>query len=333
MSAALALGTAQLGIPGYGVSGPGGAMPRATALALLARARELGFAALDTAPHYGDAETLVGEHRGELGGSVRGAASRATGATSEAAVRVASGRSSAADCESALALLARTPAYLARLGSAGAARAVREGLERSLARLRAERVQALLVHVTEDLLGDAGPAAWGELERARADGRAEAIGAVAYGQDELERLLARYPLEVVQVPLSILDQRLVASGALARLAERGVRVHGRSVLLQGLLLMDPDELPRGLERAREPLARFRAFAAARGLAPLEAALGWALARPELELVAVGAHSLQELEQLAAASATRVAEAPELACADALVVDPARWPNAAVGAGR
>jgi aryl-alcohol dehydrogenase-like predicted oxidoreductase len=59
----LVLGTAALGLP-YGLASPGTAGPRLidepTAIALMRSAQDMGFAAFDTAPAYGEAEARIG---------------------------------------------------------------------------------------------------------------------------------------------------------------------------------------------------------------------------------------------------------------------------------
>ncbi len=290
----LGLGTAQFGLEGYGISSAGGRPTHAEAVEILTRARSFGFRAIDTGPHYGEAETIVGDL-----------------------------------AHADLAIVTRTPPFLGELGPDAAGRAVRDGFERSLAALSVDRVHGLLVHSTADLLGPCGTAIFRELERARESNCAARIGCVAYTADELDRLRARFPIEIVQVPLNVLDQRLIASGHLVDLAASGVEVHVRSVFLQGLLLMDPDALPPGMERARDPLSRFRRAADEHGWTPLEAALGFALARREIDVTVVGVQSLAHLDAIGWAAAEVSVDADaltELATTDPLVIDPTRWPK-------
>ena len=56
----------------------------------------------------------------------------------------------------------------------------------------------------------------------------------------------------MQVPFSLLDQRLLQDGSLARLKDLGVEIHARSLFLQGLLFMEP--LPEKLRDAAPLLA-------------------------------------------------------------------------------
>lgn len=48
-----------------------------------------------------------------------------------------------------------------------------------------------------------------------------------------------YPLQLVQLPANLLDQRFLRTGWLDRLQAMGCEIHVRSLFLQGLLLMQP----------------------------------------------------------------------------------------------
>ena len=62
-------------------------------------------------------------------------------------------------------------------------------------------------------------------------------------RQSLESILDLYDIDLVQLPLNILDRRLIDSDILARLKNRGVEIHVRSVFLQGLLLMPKNQIP------------------------------------------------------------------------------------------
>lgn len=201
---------------------------------------------------------------------------------------------------------------------------------RSLERLGVARAQALLVHAAEDLLGPDGRALWARLERLKAEGLFQSIGFSAHAEDDPSALARRYNPDVVQLPVSMLDQRLVADGTLERLAEQGVEVHLRSVFLKGLLFMEREALPPALAHAGPRLSRIRRMLAEAGADPLQAALSFALDRPEASAVIVGVASAAELRAVIAAShqpGPRLDWAA-LSLDDAVALDPRQWIGAA-----
>jgi aryl-alcohol dehydrogenase-like predicted oxidoreductase len=150
------------------------------------------------------------------------------------------------------------------------------------------------------------------------------IGASVYSPYEAEDLLEAYPLDVVQLPLNVFDQRAVEGGTLQRLAQVGVAVHARSLLLQGLLLMDPGTVPVGMGRFIPRLRRWHEACASAGSSPLAAALSFAAEQP-IEGLVVGVQSRAQLVECLAALERQVQlKWSSFSSADADLIDPRKW---------
>src|ERR1700742_2194797 len=106
---------------------------------------------------------------------------------------------------------------------------------RSLERLGLARADALIVDCAEDLLGPDGRQLWARLEKLKGEGLFRRIGVSAQGSDAPALIARRFRPDLIQLPCSLLDQRLVRDGTLATIAGRGVEVQIRSVFLNGLL--------------------------------------------------------------------------------------------------
>lgn len=283
----LALGTVQFGTA-YGISNPRGQVATADARAILEDAGARGLDLLDTAPGYGEAERVLGGLR---------------------------------PLTDRFGIVTKT----ARLAGAGVDGVVARARE-SLKKLGRERAEGLLVHRAGDLCDPEGAALWRALLELRDGGLYDRIGISAYAEDDPLDLARRFRPELMQIPLSVLDQRLVRDGTLSRLADLGVEVHVRSIFLQGLVFLDPARLPARLAHAA-PLLRDRARRIAEGgTSPLTAALHFALARPDVARIVVGVTSLAEWREVAGAAQ---GPAPDLdwdalAIDDVRVLNPAGW---------
>ena len=281
----IALGTAQLGFE-YGIANTAGRVSRDEAARILDTAERGGVRLLDTAPAYGDSEEVLG---------ALGAAGRFAIATKTV-----------------------------RLGMKGAA-GVEEAFTRSLEKLRTGSVHTLFVHAAADLAGTAGRALAECLRSLRAAGRVERLGVSVYSAAELARALTVLDVNAVQVPVNVLDQRLVADGTLERLKARGIEIHARSAFLQGVLVTDAARLPAYFDPIRPRLAAWRSFCAERGLTPLQAALGFVCGIAAIDHVVCGVESAAQLEEiLRVARPLAVADFRELALDDPDFVDPSRW---------
>ncbi len=290
----LGLGTVQLG-GDYGVSNRDGRPGAAVARALLDCAFESGIRVFDTAADYGESEELVGRGLDERQG-----------------VRI----------------VTKTPAFEASSIAAADASALRAVFERSRARLRQPQLYGLLLHAASDLLKPGGLALWEAMQTLRGEGLVERIGVSVYSGAELDAVLARVRPDLVQLPLNPLDQRLREDGQLARLKALGVEVHARSVFLQGLLLMEPDELPAYFRRFDAQLSRYQSFRRERALGPLQAALLFIRGIEEVDVALLGANSPEQLRQcveMFESSRGSGADFSALACREEALINPARWP--------
>ena len=128
----------------------------------------------------------------------------------------------------------------------------------------------------------------------------------------------------VPQPLSLLDQRLLLDGSLGRLKQLGVEVHVRSVFLQGLLFLETP--PEQLAYAAPMLRAARARIVAAGITPMDAALGFVLSCPEVDMAVLGVAGLRQLEEILIAVATPIPELDwaSFALNDMRVLTPSLW---------
>ena len=105
----------------------------------------------------------------------------------------------------------------------------------------------------------------------------------------------------MQAPASLLDQRLLLDGSLATLADMDIEVHLRSIFLNGVLFLPPDRAPSHLKAAAGRISRARRLIAEGKSDPLQAALGFALSRPEASAVLVSVTTVAEMSAVVAAA--------------------------------
>ena len=145
------------------------------------------------------------------------------------------------------------------------------------------------------------PALWDRLRALKDQGLCRKIGVSVYASDDPVGLSRRFKPDVVQAPASLLDQRLLLDGSLAELASMGVEVHLRSIFLNGVLFLPPDRAPSHLKAAAGRISRARRLIAEGRSDPLQAALGFALSRPEASAVLVDVGSSAEMNAVIAAA--------------------------------
>ncbi len=286
------LGAAQLGLA-YGIANRNPGP--ADAPALLAAAEAAGLRTVDTAPHYGTSEDAIG-------GYLR------------------------ANPDSRLEVVSKLHPDI----DAAAADVVHESVAGSRA-LIGRPLAALLVHRAEHLAAWDGPVGDG-LRRARDAGLTRVLGASVYTPEDFARALEIPDVRHIQAPFNLLDRRLLTTGLLDRAAERGVTVHLRSLLLQGLLAMD--RLPPRMAFATPAVDRVGAVCRRHGVTPTAAALAWAARRGGAAGLVIGCDGAGQLrDSLALLAGAGISDAcladlDDLPQADPRVINPALWPREA-----
>ncbi len=274
---------------------------------------KLGLGTVQFGQAYG-----VSNVRGQVSsGEVAAILKRAAGA----GIRVLDTAANYGEAESVLAAMDTRPFRIVTKTAS-----VKSGVAAVVARARASKAalpgaDTVLVHAAADL-EDA--ALWPALSQLKAEGVFARIGISAYVADNPAKLAARFRPDVMQLPFSLLDQRMLKDGTLARLADMGVEVHARSLFLQGLMLMPAP--PEHLREAAPHLAAMRARLAAAGTTPLAAALGFVLSRPEIAVGLAGVTTAGELEEILAAAAGPLPALDWDACAlaDERILTPSLW---------
>ena len=196
----------------------------------------------------------------------------------------------------------------------------------ALQRLGVEQADCILVPSASELFGPHGLAMWDRLKALKDQGLTRKIGISVFASDDPLGLARRFRPDVVQAPASLLDQRLIVDGTLAAIAGLGMEVHLRSIFLNGLILLPPDRAPNHLKEAAARISRARRLIAEGKSDPLQAALGFALSRPEATAVLVGVASAAELNAVirAAASPPPDLDWDEMAIDDPVALDPRAW---------
>lgn len=295
----IALGTAQFGLD-YGITNPGGRVSDEAAGEILREAAGRGWTLLDTAGGYGDSEERLGGLLRELPGV-------------------------------SWELITKTPASRKdRFGPGDLAPfEAAWDLSRNRLGIRGGQPGALLVHHADDLLVPGGERLHDWLVGLREEGAIAQAGVSVYDEAQIDALFSRYggkprPFDIVQLPVSIADQRLARGPAVA-LREAGVEIHARSLYLQGLLLSPPEFVEARFPGRGEWVRRLHAWSRGHGMDPVQACVSFFRSMPQLDVAVIGVTGAGEIRQLGRAWDT----APALdwtgwAVDDPAWVDPRRW---------
>ena len=124
-------------------------------------------------------------------------------------------------------------------------RALRKVVAESLDRLGVPGVYGLLWHSEQvlDVLNEELLAGMADVVR---DGMATHWGVSVYTPARALQAIDTGVFDLLQVPANVLDRRFAQAGVFERARERDIHIHVRSVFLQGLLLLEQEEIPAAM---------------------------------------------------------------------------------------
>jgi aryl-alcohol dehydrogenase-like predicted oxidoreductase len=259
ISERLALGTVQLGMP-YGILGST-PPPELQVAQLLEVAWDEGVRYYDTGQAYGKSEELLGTFLppgGRFG----------------------------------------TPRIITKLHPDAwrdNAREIERRLEDSRARLGARDFWAVLLHrdrMLEQWDGDVGDV----LRRWRKQGRIRHLGISLEAIEALPGALAVDDMEVVQLPASVFDHRVLDSGLHERARRAGKRILVRSVYFQGMAVADIDRVRARAPAAAAMVGAYAEFCERHGLDRRRFAVGYVRRRLPGAILVIGAETTEQARE-------------------------------------
>lgn len=232
----LALGTAQFGLD-YGISNKQGQVDKTQVADILAQAASLGIDTIDCAGAYGNSEQIIGELLSSTPHQVK------------------------------FKIVSKIPAL------SSAQNDISDYFEQSLTNLQTESIDTLLFHHADNIISHPNRVQiFQQLEALKAQQKVKRIGASLYCPEQLTAISEQYAIDVVQVPLNVFDQRFIANKVLSICQQKQIKLHARSLFLQGLLFLEADELANYFFPFKDKINAFTSLAKHTGCSKLALAL-------------------------------------------------------------
>lgn len=261
----LGIGTAQFGLD-YGISNQGGKTPPEEVYKIIELANQNTVRVIDTAQLYGNSEKVLGnklplQHNFDI--------------------------------------ITKTPQFCKLTVTKYDAHLLKTTFYQSLSKLQQSSIYALLIHNADDLLADNGHLLMEEMLSLKQQGLIKKIGVSVYNGEQIDRILCNYSIDLIQLPINVLDQRLLLSGHLSKLKKLNIEIHARSLFLQGLLLMPLECIPPYFDTIKEHLVEYHSFINQQGFSPIEAALSFGLSINEIDTFICGVNNYQHFQEILA----------------------------------
>ena len=287
----IGLGAAQFGLD-YGVSNIHGKTTKHEVLTILQLAYENDISLIDTATSYGNSESMLGE----------------------------------VITNDDWKFVTKTPHFVDGYLDNTHVEQLKESFNQSLIRLGQKKIYGLLLHSCDDLLKPGGRLIFREMERLREVGMVEKIGVSVYSSKQIEAILGKFNIDLIQLTINIFDQHIFAGGWLENLKNNNIEIHARSIFLQGLLLMPIDSISPYFSPIRKKIEMFYQSARGLSLSKLELALGYVMGIHEIDQILVGINTVSQLQEVIKATQVQInpIEFRHLSIDNKVYTNPSLW---------
>lgn len=209
----LCLGTAQFG-NSYGITNKNEIIETNSAERIIREAFEKGINYLDTAQAYGKAEEIIGK---------------------------------CAKYNQNLKIISKLKKIEISQGSKDLCKILEKEFFESLIKLRSQYIDTYLVHNVKDLFSEEGEVLINWLLSIKKRGLVKNIGVSLYDPLEITQEILKN-FDVIQLPLSIYDQRFLQKNLFEIIKKYKIEIHIRSIFLQGLILENSSNWPKTVSR-------------------------------------------------------------------------------------
>jgi aryl-alcohol dehydrogenase-like predicted oxidoreductase len=256
----LVVGTAQFGLP-YGIANRVGQPSPQEVCDILACAVEGGATTLDTASEYGESEAVLGQALSQID-----ALDRVTLISKVRHVKHMEQEPTLANVENW----------------------IRDSVVSSLKRLGIESLPLCMFHDAADIIY------MDVLLALKEEGLVQHIGVSLFAPEQVEDAIVTPGVEAIQVASSLLDQRILRSGALDWAVEAGLAIFVRSIYLQGLLVMPLDKIMPELQAVVPVRRTLHRICDEAGMTMAELALRYGLSLAGVTGVLTGVETVEQM---------------------------------------
>ena len=102
--------------------------------------------------------------------------------------------------------------------------------------------------------------------------------------------------DIIQVPCNILDKRFLSKKILKILKNKSIKLHTRSVFLQGLLFMKPTQIFKKFKGVKTKFNKILEISSKENISISELSLLWLFKKKEIDKIIIGIDSLSHLQK-------------------------------------
>ena len=174
---------------------------------------------------------------------------------------------------------------------------IKKIINKSFTNLKKKTIYGFLIQNSKTLLSKNGDQIYKTLLEYKRNGKIKKIGISTYNFQELREIIKKFKIDLVQVPFNIINDELYSSGMLRILKKNNIEVHVRSIFLQGILLLNFDQLPNKLSGLKKYWKILENILKKKNITSLQACLKYVLSFKNIDKIVIGVEDKKQLEKI------------------------------------
>lgn len=171
---------------------------------------------------------------------------------------------------------------------------IRKHIDTQLKRLNTEYLDAYMFHSSRYAFNDD---ILESLFKVKNDGKIKHYGVSVYYPDEAKKCIESPFVDFIQLPFSIFDQRMAKEGVLDLAKQNGsTQIHSRSAFIQGLILMNENEIPPFLENAKPIVRKIDNLCKKHNISRISLAMNFVKQYDEISHLVFGVDNIDQLKE-------------------------------------
>tara|TARA_B100000963_G_scaffold233086_2_gene203576 strand:- start:3185 stop:4033 length:849 start_codon:yes stop_codon:yes gene_type:complete len=149
------------------------------------------------------------------------------------------------------------------------------------------------------------------------------LGVSIYNFNKIKFLINNYELDVIQCPFSIFDQRLIKTGAFENMKKKGIKIHVRSIFLQGILLNKISIKEKIFNKLKANIRALNDYAHFKEVSTLDLCLNYVMSY-KIDKIVIGFSSLNNLKEIVSYKKVKNLDYNKFSNISSKFLDPRKW---------
>lgn len=196
-------------------------------------------------------------------------------------------------------------------------------IQKHLQNFNSNSVDTIFVHNAHILKSKIGPNIFKNLENLKKKKYFKNIGISIYDPNCLDNLINNYDFDIVQCPFNILDKRLISTGWYEKLKKKKIKIHVRSIFLQGLLVDKKLYKKKYFTKWEKTFFKWFQFLKNKNISPIDYCLT-DLMNYNFDKVIFGINNSENLKEIINFKSVRKNNMRKFNIDDKRLIDPRNW---------